>query len=1092
MSFFPNQYHHCRSWLLTLVLPFVVPGLLSDCKANDPGQLNQFLNQYCVSCHGPEEDKGGIDLSQLNQQPPAESRYLMELVHEQLQDDLMPPAKAPQPDPIKRETLVKWLEEQLALLDGFLPNDPGVVVMPRLTRTEFENVMRDLTGVEMDLKSRLPPDYSAGEGFLNVGEAQSTTDAVIEKYLAATRHALSHVRISPVTGLVWHPLSLPEIHDLAGQRRDLMEAWVNLHVAAFERQVHTISEHLKTEAGMVAGAYLHAAWRYQHRDALDKANWSLTDFAEQFEPAISGAVLEGWWAFLSDPASDSQLLETLKQGWRELPEPHQISEAQLKQRLMQLDEFAGAYHRLFRKFQQESRTTSIEQEVRYGEEGRSAEFVIDCSETSILHLVTTPHLTEHEGNAAEWTGGTLFLSDGRELDWKESATITDLSGQPAARAVTQDSNTIRVPAPSVIRVVLPDGTDRFDITGVAMAGEDVAGVQMYVSEEAPTPQQLVIIPGRMALFGGGKESASYQNYKKAVEELGGLTFRPRNFPALAAFRGFDKRYESYLDFSIYKKTERTETADFSEEEKRIDRLRPFTLTAGALRDHMNADERQEMLSVKKRFLHESGIPHSKLYRYLKKQGMNEEEEGAWPNPRQQKALMRDAAGRDLWADVQQEEGKLAEQARELILTFAERAWSFEPKAEQLAVLMQLYHQAKRQGFPFDAAVKRPMQAVLLAPYFLYRLPPADMVSQDAVRDLTGEEFARRLSFFLWSSIPDEELLEKARSGALFNEDELRAQIARMLSDERSQSLIKDFAGVWLGFSNFPEDADPDRELFPTFDKELQQAMQQETELFFTYLFQENRPLLEMLSADYTFLNERLADHYDIKGVEGKEFRRVATKGYPRGGVLTQGSLLTLKSKRLRTSPIMRGEWILTSVLGVPIPEPPNVPPISEEEVNEEGLTIIEQLQAHRDSPACQSCHDRIDPPGIVLESFDPIGRWREHYQNGERIQTGATFQNAKGTTILKSIEDLKQHLTHAEAERFSHQTTRKMLAYALGRSLIASDHGRIDTIVKALEQHDYHLQELIYQIVTSPQFRLRREHPPQPFQAANPQPHPQP
>jgi len=1072
---------------IALIISFACIAGMPSSHAVELKGLPNFLNQYCVECHGPDEAKGGIDLSRLEQETPEERRYLMELVHEQLQDDLMPPAKAKQPDPIGKEAQVKWLERKLASMDGFLPDDPGVVVMPRLTRSEFENVMRDLTGIKMELKSRLPPDYSAGEGFLNVGEAQSTTDAVIEKYLAATRHALSHARISPVAGITWYPHSLPEIHTLADQRRDLIEAWIDLHFTSFQRQVHEISKTLQEETGTVEGAYLHAAYLYAHRKALGGADWTLQDVAERYRPPLSGAVLQGWWEILSDTQPKGQLVEALKRGWRELPAPDAITEEQLRPSLKQLDAFANAYHRRFNKFEERSQKTSVEKVVNFGKNGRTADFEVDCTHGNTLYLVTTPHLENREGAIAEWQGGKCIGPDDRPLDWKALATISDHRGTPLQWTESDGRSVLRVPAPSVIRVDLPPGVERFEITGAALSGEPGAAIQMFVSKELPAPEQLTFFPGRMALFGGGRKSAAYAEYRKAVEEIGQLGFRPPNFSSLAAFRGFDERYAPYLDFSFLKKTDASPTIDFSPEAARFHPQRPFDLTAAILREHMNAEERQQLKLLENRFARELGVPHWQLQQHLSVNGAQALQEGAWPDASLQATLLEKPIGEELLAALEEEERWLEGKARALIRHFAEQAWSFHPHQEQLAVLMKLYHREKSQRAPFDAAVKRSMQAILLAPYFLYRLPPATLASQESVRQLSAQEYARRLSFFLWSTIPDEELLQKAESGALLEETELRTQIARMLRDERSETLIEEFAGVWLGFNKFPEDADPDRLLFPMFDEELQSAMRQETQLFFAHIFRENRSLLEILSADYTFLNERLAAHYGIEGVKGDAFRMVETAGYPRGGILTQGSLLTLHSKRLRTSPITRGEWILTSVLGVPIPEPPpDVPEISEAEVDDEGLTVAEQLAAHRNSPACQSCHERIDPPGVVLESFDPVGRWRDHYTNGDPIETAAPFQSGNGTRLLESVEDLESYLVNEEAERFTRQATRKMLAYALGRPLLASDHARIDAIVSRLTEADYHIQELIYQIVSSPQFRLSREAMPRPLQAANP------
>jgi len=1052
--------------------------------AMDSSEFERFLGRYCVECHGGEETKGGVDFAGLDGESAEERRYLLELAHEQLRDDLMPPSKAEQPDPIERQAHVHWLEEQLALLDGFEQDDPGVVVIPRLTRTEFTNVLRDLTGVEMDLEDRLPPDYSAGEGFVNVGEAQSTTDAVVEKYLAATRYALSYARISPVSGITWFSRSLPEINDASEFRRSLIEDWVAVHFDSFERQVHGVSHQLAQEVGMVTGAYLHGAWFFRHRERLGMGDADLEEVARSYDPPLSAGVLAGWWSFLNSSDEDSLLIETLKQAWRDLPDPDDVDQGELMEQLVRLEEFAGPYHRRFDKFRERSHRTDVEKEIEYGEDARSARITVDCSGREVIHLVTTPHLGGALSNAATWSNGVLIMQDGSEKGWADAVHITDEQGKAVSWDRSGEQEEIRVAAPAVLRVELPADAEVLQLTATALEGE--SGVQMFVSSDPPEPAKRLFYPGRVGLFAGGQKSDAFRRYQEAVKDVWRLTFRPQNFESVNAFRGFDESYAPYLDFSFLKKETDSAGLDFSPEDAQVDRLRPFALTAAALRQDMNAAERERMQVLEQRFAREAPTPQWELHQFLRELGASDVQEGEWPDEATMQMLAKTSKGSELLDAVRDDEIRLFEQAKGLIREFTTKAWSMTPGEEQLEILLRPYRQSKLEGAPFGAAVKRSMQVVLLAPSFLYRLPPPQMVGQDPLRELTPSEYARRLSFFLWSTIPDEELVQKAESSALFEEPELRRQIGRMLADERSISLVREFAGVWLGFDSFPEDADPDGKLFPMFDEELKEAMKQETELFFAHLFRENRPLLDIIAAEYTFLNARLAEHYGIKGVDGEGFRRVSTGGYPRGGVLTQASLLTLKSKRLRTSPITRGEWILSSVLGVAIPEPPpDVPEISETEVNEEGLTIAQQLEAHRNSPACQSCHERIDPPGIVLESFDPVGRWRDRYVNGEEIETVAVFQRSESDQVVRSIDELKAHLVTHEAERFSRQVARKMFAYALGRPVLASDNARIDSIAGAVAANDYRSQELIYQIVTSPQFRLRREQLPMPLQTSN-------
>lgn len=380
--------------------------------------------------------------------------------------------------------------------------------------------------------------------------------------------------------------------------------------------------------------------------------------------------------------------------------------------------------------------------------------------------------------------------------------------------------------------------------------------------------------------------------------------------------------------------------------------------------------------------------------------------------------------------------------------------------------------AVRQKKDFDAAIGAAIRDVLLAPDFLFRLEfdRADGAPGSA-QPLTNFELASRLSFFLWSSIPDDQLLSVAASGKLRDAKVMEREVRRMLADRRSSVLMDNFASQWLGLRALA-DVTPDKELFPDFDPALAAAFQTETQLFVGSLIRENRSVLDLLRANYTYLDERLAIHYGVKGVKGPGFRRVSLEtNVERGGLLSQGSILLLTSHSTRTSPVLRGKWILDNLLNSPPAAPPaNVPPLDESPSNGRKLTAREQVERHRANPSCASCHDRIDPLGFSLENYDVIGRWRARDDGGPidasgKLVSGMHFSGPQG---------LKKMLL-GRSDEFVSAATSRLMTYALGRELDARDQPTIRDIMRQTEADGYRFHDLILAVVRSVPFEMRQK-----------------
>ncbi len=428
-------------------------------------------------------------------------------------------------------------------------------------------------------------------------------------------------------------------------------------------------------------------------------------------------------------------------------------------------------------------------------------------------------------------------------------------------------------------------------------------------------------------------------------------------------------------------------------------------------------------------------------------------------------------------------------ARQILSTLARRAFRRPVTAADIQPLYAFYE--KGRGLPaiapsgvtgspavaasgatagdFESGIQKALEALLVAPEFLFRVeqdpPRAEAGKAYRVTDL---ELASRLSFFLWSSIPDDQLLELAERGRLKNPTVLQEQVRRMLADPRSDALISNFAGQWLHLRNV-ETTNPDPFLFP-FDEFLRQAFLKETELFVTSIFREDRSLLDLLTADYTFVNERLAEHYGIPKVYGSQFRRVAVTDPNRRGLLGQGSILTVTSYPNRTSVVLRGKWILENLLGTPPPPPPADVPELKAERNGKTLSMREQMQAHRANPVCASCHARMDPIGFALENYDGVGKWRTEDAgvpidaSGE-LPDGTRFEGPAGLTEV---------LLTKYREDFARTATERLLTYALGRGVEHYDIPTIRAISREAARDNYRISSLILAVIKSTPFQMRR------------------
>jgi len=409
-------------------------------------------------------------------------------------------------------------------------------------------------------------------------------------------------------------------------------------------------------------------------------------------------------------------------------------------------------------------------------------------------------------------------------------------------------------------------------------------------------------------------------------------------------------------------------------------------------------------------------------------------------------------------------------ASEILSTVARRAYRRPVGPNDMEAPMAFYNEARMKGGDFDAGIRAGLARILASPAFVFRSEsdPANL-PEGAAHRISDLELASRLSFFLWSSIPDDELMNLAIAGRLREPRVLEAQVRRMIADERSDALMNDFTGQWLQLRNLDK-VTPDLLMFPDFDDNVRQAFRKETELLFASIVKENRSVLDLLDADYTFVNERLARHYGIKGVYGARFRKVPVTDPNRRGLLGQGSFLALTSVANRTSPIIRGKYVISNFLNTPpLPPPANVPQLEASAPKDRPSTVREQLELHRANAVCAACHRSMDPIGFALENFNAVGQWQDVTKDGLKIDSAGVLFD--GTRVDGPVALRKALL--ARPEVFVGTVTEKLMTYALGRGLEPVDMPVVRSIMRGAAKNNYAMQSIVLGIVQSSAFQMR-------------------
>jgi mono/diheme cytochrome c family protein len=1069
-----------------------------------PSSPRETFRRYCVVCHGGARPQSGVSLARLTERmTPAdvgEHADTWQRVAEMLETRQMPPAPMPAPGEAERASAVSWIRAFLAEYDAGQRGDPGRVTIRRLTSAEYAYAIRDLTGVDLKLGVDASSDSVGGEGFANFGDVQFVQDAVVERYLEAAKQVADHALIGS------GPLAFYAHPGNTGLELSALERIGALYRSRGFRVV-------SGEGGRPFGFERYAkafyvAWYYKHRAVLDDPAATLRGLAEK--EGITGRFAEHIWGVVNRTGSKYPSREMLD-AWRKFEPPS-------ADRAASLARARAAADALTKKLVTWPSWFFARGDLAAGGAGDESPLVFDDTTLTAepRHAFVYP-LNRRFGRPTPgqppapavgpgpWTVHLTFdvLNAGKRTPsvvWRNPRVVLRTPASLPAPFEPAAITRTRVPGPILktfpLREILPaserdrlrfgvsvDGTrlgpNDFAATGplqveIAVDHEGYLAelhtdVELGADRDAVIRVMLSNRPdgvARMAgqrVFVGDTKSTGYRIFRAGIAEFVALLPPNSHGEANPADKDpvpapFDNTYNSPEHDAFVMKVKYQRSDDFF------------------IRNLVEGEERASLEHAWNDLF--GSWPYHDAYLGMLLDHFGVASDGkriADMTPARVAALPKEAQGhvRRLVAhyDAVTQAFRRAE-TRHVgdALDFASRAWR-RPLAPAEQEELRAFYQASRtaHGLDHGGALRALVARVLMSPAFLYRV---EATTADAESALDGWELASRLSFFLWSSIPDAELRRAAAAGELRDPEKLASQVRRMTADPKARRLATEFFGQWLGFYHFDHYRGVDTSRFPEFTDEVRAAMHEQSVATFEYLIREKRPLKEILHADYTFLNPALAKFYAVEAKlaspTGQMEKVDGASAFDRGGALRLGSVLTTTSAPLRTSPVKRGDWILRRLLGTPTPPPPaDAGTLPADDKSFAGQTLRERLASHKREARCASCHRRIDPLGFPLEGFDAVGRRRQTYADGKPVDVSGEFQD--GTTIAGAGGLLK----YLESQERKVLTTlaRKLLGYALGRNPQPSDRRLINEMVSA--GADASIADLAVRIVTSRQFGHR-------------------
>ncbi|HJT41862.1 MAG TPA: DUF1592 domain-containing protein [Rhizomicrobium sp.] len=1000
----------------------VLLACISTSAFADSSQLQQqfdttvkpLVTKYCVGCHSGAQPTAQFDLKSYTSVDQVKEDFpRWSLLADRLTAHEMPPKQMPQPSVEDAQKIIDWVHAVRSEEIKRLGGDPGTVLARRLSNAEYNYTIRDLTGQDMDLTRQFPVDPANPAGFDNSGESLTMSPALLNKYLQAARQVADHMVLKPGTiDFAPHMMAAESDHDKYA---------IGRIIAFYKAQPTDYAD------------YFQAAWRYRYRAALGKPNATLASIAA--DTKVSAKYLPLVWSILHDKNAVGPVAK-LQGMWNALPVPRDAKDDQFKSQTQQMRDFVvriRAHTAMqfaapkVKGLPGKSQPLHNWRLQRYAEGHRQS----DPNDLRADNEVekTPPAIPKFPGSHADTSPHWAIVSAHARFGDNDLV-------YPAGQKARYQKSFARFAS------VFPD--------------------TFYVSERGRYWPDNSTDQGRL-LSAGYHNTGGYYRDDTALMQL------------ILDKKGQDQLNRLWNEFDfVAHQTERTWVQYFFNQSGEIDGDAvngPISAESGSKRPvgHEVTDQ---------------FVIFQMRDKYLARWAMDRaHNDPVAPKVFQWHFGLINTTLRNL------EKQHAAAEPKHLavLIRFTERAYRRPLTAGERADVLAYYKTLRTKKLSHEDAIRDTIVSVLMSPDFLYRfdlskkvaaakpaLVKTAMTKPFVSEALSDYGLASRLSYFLWSSMPDAELMKHAAAGDLHRPDVLRAQARRMLKDSRIKGLATEFTGNWLVFRHFETNNSVDRQRFPAFDDDLRKAMFQEPIRFMQDAITHDGSMLDLLYGNYTFVNPQLARFYGMPTVAGDEnsWARVDNADkYGRGGILPMAVFMTQYSPGLRTSPVKRGNWVVQKVLGMKVPPPPPAVPELPSDESKTDLPIRAMLEQHRKNPFCAGCHQRFDSFGLVFEGYGPVGNARTTDMAGRPVDASATFPGGVDAT---GVPGLQAYIREHRQDRYVENLCRKLLSYALNRSLQLSDEALVDKMKPAFAADGYRFRALVEAIVMSPQFLNRR------------------
>ncbi|MGO9255762.1 MAG: DUF1592 domain-containing protein [Bryobacteraceae bacterium] len=983
--------------------------------------VRPFITRYCIACHGGETPAAQFDLRAYStMETVVRDHPRWALVAEKLTAQQMPPAPMPQPPAESRQQVIDWIKAMRSNEARKNAGDPGLVLARRLSNSEYNYTIRDLTGVDIQPTREFPVDPANPAGFDNSGESLTMSPALLRKYLQAAREVGDHMVLSP-DGFDFapHPMLVETDRDRYAIQRI---------VGFYERQPTDYAD------------YFQAAWRFKHRSALGKPSATLAAIAA--DAKVSAKYLPMIWQLLEEPPQAAKMevgpIAKLQAMWRALPVP-------------------GG--------DQPGPGGTPEGAPLRAQCVEMRDFVVRIRNHTAMQFAA-PVVRGLPAGSQPLLNWKLRQFNSHRRDFDPAALRNDTDPDPVVPQIPKYPGLHQEAAPRWAA-----------LTAKARAGDPdlVVTAAERSRYEASFARFASVFPDTFYV----KERGRY--FPDDSEDKGRLLSAGYH-NVMGYWRDDTPLMELILDDKGQNELNRLwDEFDFIADHTGRTWDQYYFNQSGEV-DGKGAESGRARPTDKK--VNDSAVIFGLRDAYLAKAAANPSN-----NPVAPEAIRVHFQWVD---DTLRRIERMREEAQphhlDALVKFAARAYRRPlSKAERDDILAYYHSLREKDGLAHEDAIRESIVSVLMSPDFCYRIDLLDSAGRGAtskaaapnmdkaaVSPLSGYALASRLSYFLWSSMPDQELLAHAAAGDLQRIGVLIAQARRMLKDEKARGLATEFGGNWLDFRRFEQISSVDRQRFPSFTNELREAMFQEPIRLIEDVIRNDRSVLDLIYGNYTFVNSVLAQHYGMPEVAGNEntWVRMDDAGrYERGGLLPMAVFLTQNAPGLRTSPVKRGYWVVRRVLGEVIPPPPPVVPELPNDEAKSDLPLRDMLAKHRTNPVCASCHARFDVFGLAFEGYGPVGEARTKDLAGRPVDASAVFPGGSQGAGFEGVETYIRE--HRQAD-YLDNLSRKMLAYALNRSLLLSDELTVQRIDTRLAANGYRFGSLVETVVTSPQFRNRR------------------